>query len=429
MSRHITTIAMHQHDDHEELAERRAAELDFVSAAYDPEEAWSIITNGGVCTVYRRLKLPLYDSDDEARVVVVLTMPFEYPMHSALSITATVDESSSFTHKLVWDALPNLVEACREEAAAVSGEEAVLTVLSRADAWIDEEWPKFCTEKDHTQSQNRTESSTTVSHSPILGRRLIYSHHLISKIKRADIKDLASHYGLTGYAKIGWPGIILIEGMEEDCNHFYDDIRGWAWKYLVVRGEQQEDNGTRKFSSFLETDDMSIVAEHCREVGLEALFKTSMKVYDNQDQQKEADEKLLGTLVLVDHMNDGKQYRKWLRKTARQLDCLLFIQQCYLDYSKRPLIVVGAMGTRVPEYMKRWRTSRVDVDSKGRPCLERQMTVIIDGPMDCTRVEGLDWDRLQAEEHINVSMEQLKCLIVTVGGAAWSNAFDDCVKT
>jgi hypothetical protein len=330
--------------------------------------------------------------------------------------------------KSVWNALPYLIDACRDQAAGVVGEEAVLTVLSRADAWVQEEWPKFNTEEESTDDiQNR---NTAPSLQPVLGRRLVYSHHLISKTKRADIKDLASHYGLTGYMKIGWPGIILIEGGEENCNQFYDDIRKWAWKYLVVRGEQQEENGIRKFSSFIETEDMSIVAQHCRQVGLEALFKTSMKVYDNQDEGDDVEEQeLWGTLVLVDHMNDGKQYRKWLRKTSRQLDCLLFIQQCYLDYTRKPLIIVGVVGKTVSEFMKRWRTSRVDVDSKGRPCLERQMTVIIDGPMDCTRVDALDWNKLQAEDHINVSLEQFKDLIDSVGGTTWRNAFEDHVKS
>ena len=117
------------------------------------------------------------------------------------------------------------------------------------------------------------------------------------------------------------------------------------------------------------------------------------------------------------------------RKTARQLDCLVFIRQCYLDYTKRPLIVVGVVGTRVSEFMKRWRTSRVDVDSKGRPCLERQMTVLIDGPIvNPSKVEMLDWDRLQTEDSLNVSLEQLRNLIQAVGGTEWRDAFEECLQ-
>ena len=114
------------------------------------------------------------------------------------------------------------------------------------------------------------------------------------------MKSLASALSLTGYVKIGWPGLIVLEGREEDCVEFYDSMRRWSWKFLVVRGEQQERiptlssgaslDGARKFHEFIETDDMSVVAQHCREVGLEALFKTSMKVYDNSNSDNGVDD-------------------------------------------------------------------------------------------------------------------------------------------
>jgi acylphosphatase len=418
-------------DDDDEELERRNAELEFVSAAYAVEEAWTDTGNDGVSIVYRRLNLPA-NENDEARILLQLTMPYGYPTHSPLQIAATVDESSSSNDmKSVWNALPHLIQACREEADSLVGMEAVLSVMSRADVWVNDEWPNFSCSALHEEPFDTSVTPVTPSSTSVLGRRLIYSHHLISKIKRADIRALASQYDLTGYVKVGWPGIILIEGDEDACNAFYDEIRKWAWKYLVVRGEQQEENGTRKFTSFVETEDMSVVAQHCREVGLEALFKTSMKVYDNSDENDNSQEQddLWGTLVLVDHMNDAKRYRQWLRKTSRQLDCVLFIQQCYLDYTKRPLIIVGVVGTSVSEFMKRWRTSRVDVDSRGRPCLERQMTVIIDGPLDCTILETVEWDKVQTDEHLNASLEQLQDLIASIGGSGWSCAFDDHIRS
>jgi hypothetical protein len=416
----------------DELVERCAAELEFVSAAYDPKEAWCTSSNDGNCSVERRLVLPL-DGDanittTDTSIILALKMPRGYPCHESLDISATVEESSG-NMKSAWDALPSLLEACRDEAASIRGSEAVLTVLSRADEWIQDEWPNLCTQYQTTLKAQNLQEDTDSCSTQRLGRRLIYSHHLISKVKRADIKDLASHYELTGYMKIGWPGIIIIEGLEENCISFYDDIRGWAWKYLVVRGEQLEQGvKNRKFASFLETDDMSVVADHCRKVGLEVLFKTTMKVYDTQDTQGQEEEALYGSLVIIDHTNDGKHYRKWLRKTARQLDCLVFVRQCYLDYTKRPLIVVGVVGATVSEFMKRWRTSRVDVDSKGRPCFERQMTVLTDGLVNSSKVEMLEWDRLQTEDTLNVSLEQLRNLIHAVGGTDWSDAFEEFIQ-
>ena len=44
-----------------------------------------------------------------------------------------------------------------------------------------------------------------------------------------------------GFVKIGWPGIIIIEGLEENCILFVDIVSAMRWKYLVVRGEEQEE--------------------------------------------------------------------------------------------------------------------------------------------------------------------------------------------
>jgi hypothetical protein len=67
--------------------------------------------------------------------------------------------------------------------------------------------------------------------------------------------------------RIGWPGLLILEGRDEDCMAFYDEIRPWQWKYLVVRGEQQETvmphssmDSQRQFSVYLQVEDMSVVA-------------------------------------------------------------------------------------------------------------------------------------------------------------------------
>jgi len=228
--------------------------------------------------------------------------------------------------------------------------------------------------------------------------------------------------------KIGWPGIIIIEGSEEDCIAFYDDIRPWSWKFLVVRGEQQESvagiDDARKFEQFLEVDDMSVVAQHCRKVGLEALFRTSMKVYESKsesDNHSVEDSAPYGALCHVDHMNDAKSYRKWLRRASREQDCFLLIKQCYPnhDYSKRPIIVVAVVGDKegVRSLLKRWRTSRVDVDSNGKPCLERMMTVLSEGTYP--GLSNADWDKANAEDQINVTMDNLRGQLEALGGPEW----------
>ena len=281
----------------------------------------------------------------------------------------------------------------------------------------------------------------------ILGRRLIYSHHIIAKRKRVDLQQLARDYHLTGYVKIGWPGLIVVEGREEDCQQFYDAIRGWSWQYLVVRGEMQESvsalDQARRFVGFQEVPDMSIVANRCREVGLEALFRTSMKVYDNNNDNSSSsgkhkgledddDDKPYGALVHVDHMNNGESHRKWLGKTCQELGVYWFVQQCYPneDYSKRPTILVGLLGgdDHVGAVLQQWRTRKVDVDSRGRPCLERKMTVLVEGPVGCRIIQD-PWQadcstlqRPQDDRQLNTTQDKLMQLLQAVGGEAWVEA-------
>ncbi|CAM9419995.1 unnamed protein product [Phaeothamnion confervicola] len=164
-----------------------------------------------------------------------------------------------------------------------------------------------------------------------LGRRLIYFHHIICPAKRAAIRGAAAALRLGGYCKIGWPGIIIIEGAEDDCRQFVAHLQRFRWKHMVVRGEEtiqlplqppsgpnqrpqdrpegipgggSSSNGCNGGGSsgrgggFGGSDaavdaarclhhgfeemgerDMAVLAERCRAAGCHDLFLTSMKVY------------------------------------------------------------------------------------------------------------------------------------------------------
>ena len=97
-------------------------------------------------------------------------------------------------------------------------------------------------------------------------------------------------------------------------------------------------------------DEMSQLASNCREFGLERLLLTCMKInHRTTDEEQQDDwpnntESNYGVLVHVDHMNDGKRYRKWLQKTCQVQVCTLLIRQCHLDANTaqdRPTVYVG----------------------------------------------------------------------------------------
>lgn len=362
--------------------------------------------------------------------------------------------------KLAFDvALPSLLSSCETAASSAPGQEAVFLVLAAADEWLSDPWPalfsKYNTMQQSTEHLPFKDSNCAANtdESVILGRRLIYSHHIISNQKRKDIQDLAKHYNLSGFVKIGWPGLIVLEGLDEDCNHFYDTIRRWAWQYLVVRGEMQEtcdsfelmEQSHRRFHhGFKEVDDMSIVANACREAGLEKLFKTSMKIYDNdeeEDPEKSTSTKSelhqeFGALMFVDHMNNGKGYRKWLRKNAAELGLQLWIRH-FLRASSEPVgannkdirgpflvIIVGLDKATVGTFLKRWRSTRVDVDAKGKPCLERKMNVLVES---YTARSGKTTVPIDDEESMvfSQSRSELVNLVHSIGADEWASVLEN----
>ena len=294
---------------------------------------------------------------------------------------------------------------------------------------------------NNAKSSNNNNESINRQLDNILGRRIIYSHHIIANFKRRDIANLTSEYKLGGYMKIGWPGVILIEGQESDCQLFVDEIKRWRWQQLQVRGEEQVvipegeslDSHRQLALKFEELgeDDMSLLASNCREAGLEKLFLTCLKINDHRTiDNSEGDEQhyldkgdvsstsSYGVLVHVDHMNDSKRYCKWLRRTCQAQECTLLLKQfyCHSDANNnntRPTIYVGIFGDKdsVKQVMKLWRTSRVDVDSKNKPCLERMLSVVGEGNVKTRTTSNVS--SLDDEDALNCSFEDLESLLAT----------------
>ena len=119
-----------------------------------------------------------------------------------------------------------------------------------------------------------------------LGRRCLFMHHIIADSKRRACLEWAVRFGLCGASKIGWPGVVVVEGPEEGCKAYVSALQRLRWKQCVVRGEQQEevesidmarkfpDRGMREFGQ----KEMSAMAAYCDAAGLSALFKASMKI-------------------------------------------------------------------------------------------------------------------------------------------------------
>ena len=173
----------------------------------------------------------------------------------------------------------------------------------------------------------------------------------------------------------------------------------------------------------------SVLDKACREVGLEDLFKTSMNTSDSDRKpsaSKKAGNESYGTLVRVDHMNNGRNYRKWLRRNAEELGLSLMIKQGYPndDVRKRPFIFVGLVGRKedVENFLKRWRAIKVDVDSRGKPCLERMMIILHEGYLEESVSSGYNPELTHSEENVVQSLEKILELSSMIGGTSWREA-------
>ena len=53
----------------------------------------------------------------------------------------------------------------------------------------------------------------------------------------------SAELGVGGMYKIGYPGVLMLEGVEADVGEFIGRLRSQRWKAMAVRGEQREECG------------------------------------------------------------------------------------------------------------------------------------------------------------------------------------------
>lgn len=196
----------------------------------------------------------------------------------------------------------------------------------------------YCNEIDNLEKIQHQMNYSMINIQQIkIVRCLIYYHHIRSEMKRAYIRECAHALQLSCICKIGYPGIVVIEGWEYHVLEFIRCVQRLRWKHMVVRGEESEvvhgysqespenlafestcasstshssttsDSGTSESGAtskeyvnilddvvdvadvvekkrklrirWVETDDMSVASDICKQYDLHSLFLTSMKIY------------------------------------------------------------------------------------------------------------------------------------------------------
>eukprot|EP00924_Labyrinthula_sp_SR-Ha-C_P002895 snap_masked-scaffold_13-processed-gene-10.24-mRNA-1 protein AED:0.47 eAED:0.47 QI:0/0/0/0.33/1/1/3/0/245 len=93
-----------------------------------------------------------------------------------------------------------------------------------------------------------------------------WSHHIKSTKKRKFIISTAKELNLTGFSKIGYPGVIIVHGKENCCNEFVKRIKALRWKAIAVKIEENNlrEDELKLCNNFLEieTEKMSDLTKH-----------------------------------------------------------------------------------------------------------------------------------------------------------------------
>eukprot|EP00397_Hematodinium_sp_SG-2012_P053210 GEMP01063379.1.p1 GENE.GEMP01063379.1~~GEMP01063379.1.p1 ORF type:complete len:284 (+),score=64.78 GEMP01063379.1:82-933(+) len=162
-------------------------------------------------------------------------------------------ESVRYLAEDVWEPpmcfVANASQELLEEVISreYTGSECLLPVLQEMQELFrepEEEQPEAAdddgyTEIEYDNAYFAMQESLQESQKPTqLGRRLMYSHHILASSKRRAIVDWAKQLELGGFSKIGYPGVIVVEGDEDNVRSYVDALTRLRWKHFVVRGEE-----------------------------------------------------------------------------------------------------------------------------------------------------------------------------------------------
>ncbi|XP_072170739.1 RWD domain-containing protein 2B-like [Diadema setosum] len=131
--------------------------------------------------------------------------------------------------------------------------------ITEAVQWLQENAANyFISSTVETGNAGKTDSKKPSSFT----RLWIHSHHIYSRSKRENIFEWSRERGLTGFSLPGKPGIICVEGQQQEVDEFWHKIRRLNWKKLTSKHREDfevapenfeaESKGLRHFQDFQE---------------------------------------------------------------------------------------------------------------------------------------------------------------------------------
>lgn len=150
-------------------------------------------------------------------------MPLRYPEESL-----HVHVSQPYLQK---ECCQELQRVANETAERSKGGEAVLDVIGVVVGKFQE---MKAHQKEHDEDEAQAQAASVPTAAPVLGRRLLWFHHIKSPKKKRSIVEWARELGLQGMAKPGYPGILFVEGEESNCAEYVHRLKRLRWYEKTV---------------------------------------------------------------------------------------------------------------------------------------------------------------------------------------------------
>ncbi|KAG1782277.1 hypothetical protein EV702DRAFT_961134 [Suillus placidus] len=64
---------------------------------------------------------------------------------------------------------------------------------------------------------------------------LLTSHHFMFPTKRRSLQRWSSELSISGFTKVGYPGVIYAQGSQESIKEFVANVKSMQWLALRVR--------------------------------------------------------------------------------------------------------------------------------------------------------------------------------------------------
>ncbi|CAG9477708.1 conserved Plasmodium protein, unknown function [Plasmodium vivax] len=243
-------------------------------------------------------------------------LPKDYPLKSFLLININVKnftpDMNNYVNQEVYKDMPNYIAHENSILSIIYRiNELVENIQNRKETLVDQSYSSseereenaeeeaFDSSKDQLIKDHVTflycSGMTYSQHRRVLARRLCYSHHILSLVKRTCIIKWAKELKIGGYSKIGYPGIIICEGPKEEVDFYINSLNKLRWKHFDCRGmddiilkEYEDLDDARvlpKTMYELDPKGMSTLSNICTECGLRDLFLTSMKIYHSGEKR------------------------------------------------------------------------------------------------------------------------------------------------